>query len=161
VQVPVVTAPHVRALAHKVVAHHRRAQLHAALARLAARAPLAPTQLHVHIILPTTQQLSLAATADYVRIVAPTVAANGSSDTSSPKKLFVPPRAPVSPPNGPNSPSSVFGSLLGGGGGGAVLVFAALAGLLVLVRPRITSVCKELVETPLTYRRALSLECPG
>ena len=167
VSVPVIATPHVRVLAHKAVAHHRLVHLRAALtarARIAARAPLVPVHnTQVRIVSPSTTVLSAAAaqTADYVRIVAPAEPTTGRDSTSSPKKLFVPPRTPVSPPNGPNSPSSVFGSLLGGGGGGAVLVFAALTGLLVLVRPRISTRCKELVGTPLAYRRALSLECPG
>jgi hypothetical protein len=160
----VIAAPHVRAVPHKVVVHRLRTQLHHTIATHAqhvASAPLAAVPTHVRLVAPTPTLSLAAAAADYVRIVAPGDSTTNRDAASSPKRLFVPPRAPLSPPNGPDSPSSVFGSLFGGSGGGAVLVFAALTGLLVLVRPRISTRCKELVETPLAYRRALSLECPG
>lgn len=131
---------------------------------LDARAPLKPIHTSKAIAPSFTMTVPPADAADLVKIVAPSgvPGSTGSrNQTSAPKKLFFPPRAPIVPPNGPDSPSSLFGSPLGGGAGGAIVVFAALTGLLTLVRPRITTRVKELVEMPLAYRRALSLDCPG
>jgi hypothetical protein len=100
---------------------------------------------------------------DYVTIVAPTSGPDERAATSAgaPKKLLDPPRTPAGPPSGPDSPGSVFGSPVSGSAGGAILVVAALVGLLALVRPRILTRVALLAETPLAFQRTLSLERPG
>ena len=106
------------------------------------------------------QEASFGDFGDYVKVVAPQTTRSEAS-ASAPKRLFEPPRAPIQPPQGPDSPGSVFGSPLSGGAGGAVIVFAALVGLLSIVRPRIVSRVALLVETQLAFQRTLSLERPG
>ena len=98
---------------------------------------------------------------DLVKIVSPVQPTRSDGAASTPKRLLEPPRAPAQPPQGPDSPGSVFGSPLSGGAGGAIIVFAALVGLLSIMRPRIVSRVALLVETPLAFQRTLSLERPG
>jgi hypothetical protein len=74
---------------------------------------------------------------------------------------MMPPHGPLVPPADPSTPRSSFGSTSTGSWGGTGFVVAALVGLLVLVLSNFTSRIALLVEAPLAYRRALSLECPG
>ncbi len=74
---------------------------------------------------------------------------------------MVPPHGPLAPPGDPNTPRSAFGFTSPGSWGGTGFVVAALVGLLILVLSNFTSRVALLVEAPLAYRRALSLECPG
>jgi hypothetical protein len=59
-----------------------------------------------------------------------------------------------------DSPIS-FGGALSGPAGGAVLLFAALAAILLITPPWLTSRVAMAMAAPVEYRRRLSLERPG
>jgi hypothetical protein len=99
--------------------------------------------------------------ADYVKIVSPAGGGGDRSSESSGPRRMMPPHGPLVPPADPSTPRSSFGSTSTGSWGGTGFVVAALVGLLVLVLSNFTSRIALLVEAPLAYRRALSLECPG
>ncbi|HEX6762042.1 MAG TPA: hypothetical protein VF094_04505 [Gaiellaceae bacterium] len=82
----------------------------------------------------------------------------------APAKSVAPPKAPTLPsaPSAPgnDSPTS-FGGALSGPAGGVVLLFAALAAVLMIIPPWLTSRVAMSVAAPVEWRRRLSLERPG
>jgi hypothetical protein len=75
-----------------------------------------------------------------------------------------PPKAPTLPP-APSSPTNdspiSFGGAFSGPAGAAILLFAALAAILSILPPWLTSRVAMAVAAPVEYRRRLSLERPG
>ena len=82
----------------------------------------------------------------------------------SPPRSTAPPKAPTLPstPNAPVNDSPIsFGGALSGPAGGAVLLFAALAAVLSIIPPWLTSRVALAVAVPVEWHRRLSLERPG
>jgi hypothetical protein len=101
--------------------------------------------------------------AEGVRLVPPTEVPV-SSAVSPPAETTSPPKAPTLPsaPNAPVNDSPIsFGGALSGPAGGAVMLFAALAAILLITPPWLTSRVAMAVAAPVEYRRRLSLERPG
>lgn len=79
-------------------------------------------------------------------------------------RTVAPPRAPVWPPP-PNAPANntpgTPGGAANGPGGGALLLVAALAAVLSIFPPRLTSRVTMAVAAPVEWRRRSALERPG
>ena len=82
----------------------------------------------------------------------------------APARSSAPPKAPTLPsaPNTPANDSPIsFGGALSGPAGGVVLLFAALAAVLSIIPPWLTSRVALAVAVPIEWHRRLSLERPG
>jgi hypothetical protein len=99
-----------------------------------------------------------------VTLVPPTEVPVVSGANMAPPRTVTPPKTPSLPPtpNGPGNDSPIsFGGAFSGPAGGAVLLFAALAAVLAITMPWLTSRLAMAVAPPVEWRRRLSLERPG
>jgi hypothetical protein len=100
-----------------------------------------------------------------VTLVPPTAVPVAPGVASTPSHSSTPPKAPPKWPSTPNAPANdspiSFGGALSGPGGGAIMLFAALASVLMIIVPWLTSRVAMSVEAPIEWRRRLSLERPG
>src|SRR5262249_14081804 len=98
-----------------------------------------------------------------VTLVAPT-AVPVTPGGAVPTRTLAPPKGPVWPP-APNTPANdtpgSLGGALSGPVGGALLLVAALAAVLSIIPPWLTSRAAMAVAAPVEWRRRLSLERPG
>jgi hypothetical protein len=98
-----------------------------------------------------------------VTLVAPTAVPVAPSG-ALPTRTLAPPKGPVWPP-APNTPANdtpgSLGGALSGPVGGALLLVAALAAVLSIIPPWLTSRVTMAVAAPVEWRRRLSLERPG
>ena len=97
-----------------------------------------------------------------VTLVPPTAVPVAPADALP--RTVAPPRAPVWPPT-PNAPANNTpgspGGAGNGAGGGALLLVAALAAVLSIFPPRLTSRVTMAVAVPVEWRRRPALERPG
>jgi hypothetical protein len=101
---------------------------------------------------------------DGVTLVPPSEVPVAAGANVAPAKSVALPKAPTLPsaPNAPGNDSPIsFGGALSGPGGGVVLLFAALAAVLMIIPPWLTSRVAMSVVAPVEWRRRLSLERPG
>jgi hypothetical protein len=99
-----------------------------------------------------------------VMLVPPSEVPVAPGGNVSPPRSTAPPKAPTLPstPNAPVNDSPIsFGGALSGPAGGAVLLFAALAAVLSIIPPWLTSRVALAVAVPVEWHRRLSLERPG
>ena len=99
-----------------------------------------------------------------VTLVPPSEVPVAPGGNVSPPRSTAPPKAPTLPstPNAPVNDSPIsFGGALSGPAGGAVLLFAALAAVLSIIPPWLTSRVALAVAVPVEWHRRLSLERPG
>ena len=99
-----------------------------------------------------------------VTLVPPTAVPVSSTAGTQTTPTSAPPKAPALPsaPNAPTNDSPIsFGGALSGPTGLAIFFFAALAAILSIIPPWLTSRVATAVTVPVEYRRRLSLERPG
>jgi hypothetical protein len=100
-----------------------------------------------------------------VTLVPPTAVPVAGGVDWAPSRSSTPPKAPPKWPSTPNAPANdspiSFGGALSGPAGGAIMLFAALASVLMIIVPWLTSRVAMSVDAPIEWRRRLSLERPG
>jgi hypothetical protein len=132
--------------------------------------PLLLTPAQVKHLFARTQRVSSTRAIPFVpaqgvTLVPPTAVPVAPGVASTPSRSSTPPKSPPKWPSTPNAPANdspiSFGGALSGPAGGAVMLFAALASVLMIIVPWLTSRVAMSVEAPIEWRRRLSLERPG